>query len=79
MICEKEGLDFNEVCAELKRNYDGYRFAPEGSEIYNPWSILNAMDQSNRKNYARFMPGRARATARNVARQASMTIQKKPA
>lgn len=31
---------------ELKYNYDGYRFAERGSEIYNPWSLLNAMERS---------------------------------
>ena len=35
----------------LKRNYDGYRFAEEGSEIYNPWSLLNALSESKIGNY----------------------------
>ena len=29
----------------LKKNYDGYRFSPYGKDIYNPFSILKAMDK----------------------------------
>ena len=36
---------------QLKRNYDGYRFAKNGSDIYNPWSLLNAMANSEIGNY----------------------------
>lgn len=35
----------------LKKNYDGYRFSESGSDIYNPWSILNAMSESQISNY----------------------------
>ncbi|MDE5881088.1 MAG: ATP-binding protein [Muribaculaceae bacterium] len=35
----------------LKENYDGYRFTERGSDIYNPWSLLNAMDESRIGNY----------------------------
>lgn len=35
----------------LKQNYDGYRFAAEGSEIYNPWSVLNCMGKCKIANY----------------------------
>ncbi|MDE6381153.1 MAG: ATP-binding protein [Muribaculaceae bacterium] len=36
-------MTYDEACRLLKKNYDGYRFAPEGSEIYNPWSVLKSM------------------------------------
>lgn len=42
---------YDEACAELKKNYDGYRFAVEGSEIYNPWSLLNAFQSKRIRNY----------------------------
>lgn len=41
----KRRTDFEGACRLLKKNYDGYRFSPEGSDIYNPWSVLNAMDE----------------------------------
>lgn len=43
--------DNTEIYAELKENYDGYRFAQKGSEIYNPWSVLNAMAKKQIANY----------------------------
>lgn len=47
----KEGISYEGACRLLKRNYDGYRFAEEGSEIYNPWSLLNALSESKIGNY----------------------------
>ncbi|MDE6409942.1 MAG: AAA family ATPase [Muribaculaceae bacterium] len=50
-FAEKEGVDYEGACKLLKKNYDGYKFASEGSEIYNPWSLLNAMYESKIGNY----------------------------
>ncbi|MDE6342985.1 MAG: ATP-binding protein, partial [Muribaculaceae bacterium] len=36
---------------QLKINYDGYRFSKKGSDIYNPWSLLNALKDSEISNY----------------------------
>lgn len=44
-------ITYDEACAELKKSYDGYRFAVEGSEIYNPWSLLNAFQSRRIRNY----------------------------
>ncbi len=45
-LAYKRNISYEDACKLLKSNYDGYRFAPEGSDIYNPWSVLNAMDES---------------------------------
>lgn len=50
-FADKEGLSYDEVCAALKLNYDGYRFSRGGSDIYNPWSVLNAMRESAIHDY----------------------------
>ena len=42
-LADKMKVSYNEAALMLKQNYDGYRFTAEGSDIYNPWSILNAM------------------------------------
>lgn len=42
-LADKRKISYEDACMLLKRNYDGYRFSPEGSDIYNPWSVLNAM------------------------------------
>lgn len=39
-------VSYDEMCLRLKKNYDGYRFAKKGSDIYNPWSVLNAMAEA---------------------------------
>lgn len=44
-------ISFDEARARLKSNYDGYRFAKKGSEIYNPWSLLNCMQDRCILNY----------------------------
>lgn len=35
----------------LKDNYDGYHFAEESPDIYNPWSLLNALAAKNIRHY----------------------------
>lgn len=50
-LAYKSELSYEETLQILKRNYDGYRFAKAGSDIYNPWSLLNAMDESEIANY----------------------------
>ena len=50
-LAESEGISFESAVRELKRNYDGYRFSKNGSDIYNPWSLLNAMKDSEISNY----------------------------
>lgn len=47
----KRREDFASTCQRLKQNYDGYRFAPEGSDIYNPWSLLNCMQKGRIGSY----------------------------
>ncbi len=48
---EKRRVNYEEACQLLKKNYDGYRFTPEGSEIYNPWSVLNALAEKRIGSY----------------------------
>ncbi len=50
-IAEKKQISIEEVGELLKNNYDGYRFTIYGSDIYNPWSILNAMADRSISNY----------------------------
>ncbi len=50
-LAEEMELSYEAACQELKLNYDGYRFAKKGSDIYNPWSVLSAMDQKDIRNY----------------------------
>ena len=40
-----------EVLRQLKRNYDGYHFCNGSEDIYNPFSLINALSDKNIKNY----------------------------
>lgn len=50
-LSKEYGLAAKEVYDLLKKNYDGYRFAEKGSEIYNPWSLLNCLSKREIGNY----------------------------
>lgn len=40
-MARKLDMTTNQVHDELKANYDGYHFSKSGSDIYNPFSLLN--------------------------------------
>lgn len=50
-LAEEMELSYEDAKLRLKRNYDGYRFAPKGSDIYNPWSVLNCLSKKMIANY----------------------------
>lgn len=50
-LAKKRHLSYHEACEKMRRNYDGYRFAEDGSDIYNPWSVLNCLAVSKLGNY----------------------------
>ena len=41
-MADAYGTSVDEMLAMLKRQYDGYHFSPSMSDIYNPFSLLNA-------------------------------------
>jgi len=40
-LAERRKLTYEQAFAELKKRYDGYHFAKESEDIYNPFSLLN--------------------------------------
>lgn len=50
-LSETSGLTRKEILSELRKFYDGYRFAPYGADIYNPFSILKVMSKRFFDNY----------------------------
>ena len=50
-FAEINGTSGESAARQLKRNYDGYRFSEKGSDIYNPWSLLNALNDCRISNY----------------------------
>lgn len=45
------GLSYDEQLAELKRMYDGYHFCRVQTDIYNPFSLINALKSKEVTNY----------------------------
>lgn len=46
-LAQKRDITYEKACELLKDNYDGYRFAAGGSDIYNPWSLLSCLSKLN--------------------------------
>ena len=42
---------YEEACAHLKKQYDGYHFSKNCEDIYNPFSLFNALNAREYKNY----------------------------
>ncbi|MDE6696059.1 MAG: ATP-binding protein [Muribaculaceae bacterium] len=53
-LAKEYEIEFTDALRELKENYDGYRFSRAGSEIYNPWSLLNCLSKKDIRNYWTF-------------------------
>ncbi|MDO4164251.1 MAG: ATP-binding protein [Bacteroides sp.] len=50
-LAEKNGETYDEACAHLKHRYDGYHFSKNCTDIYNPFSLLNAFSAREYKNF----------------------------
>lgn len=50
-LANEYDIPYDEACSRLKKNYDGYRFTWKGSEIYNPWSLLNCLSERKISNF----------------------------
>ena len=50
-LAANEGLEYEEVCQKMKRMYDGYHFRHNMEGVYNPFSVLNALDSQEFGSY----------------------------
>lgn len=51
-LADKEGVTSDEMMNQLRQMYDGYHFSKEmTSDMYNPFSLLNALNSHNIDNY----------------------------
>ena len=50
-LAEFQGQTYDEAVAELRTKYDGYHFHPKGKGLYNPFSLLNALDKLELHSY----------------------------
>jgi hypothetical protein len=64
---------YDDVVAKLKKTYDGYHFSKEMTDIYCPWSLVNAFTMGDIENFW-FSTGTPSMLI-NVMRQHSISIQ----
>ncbi|MCD8291367.1 MAG: ATP-binding protein [Prevotella sp.] len=50
-LAEANSITYNEACDKLKETYDGYHFTPKTVGMYNPFSLLNALQDGNIDSY----------------------------
>lgn len=50
-LAEEEGWTVEEAYAELKRYYDGYHFAKDLADVYNPYSLILALKAPEIQSY----------------------------
>ena len=50
-MADENGCDFDEMKRGLKKQYDGYHFSKKMTEVYNPFSLLNALQEKDIRNY----------------------------
>ncbi|MBO4381504.1 MAG: ATP-binding protein [Bacteroidales bacterium] len=50
-MAEANGMSKDECYEKLKKQYDGYHFSKSGVGIYNPFSLLNALDSRDFGDY----------------------------
>ncbi len=51
LMAEAYGCSLNEMHEKLQLHYDGYHFAEESDGVYNPFSLLNALQDKKLDNY----------------------------
>jgi hypothetical protein len=50
-LAKERGESFEKTVNEVRRNFNGYRFANNGESVYNPFSLLNTLDCREIKYY----------------------------
>lgn len=51
LMAQANGESYEEACAHLKRQYDGYHFSEYSPDVYNPFSLINAFAQKRYSNF----------------------------
>ena len=51
LMARQQGLDYDDMLAMLKHNYDGYHFGTGKADIYNPFSLFNALKSGELASY----------------------------
>lgn len=50
-LADKNGLTYDGACEALQKKYDGYHFSKNSPDIYNPFSLINALSNGELVSY----------------------------
>ncbi|MCM1509647.1 MAG: AAA family ATPase [Clostridium sp.] len=50
-MASEHGFTVSDIKSRLKKRYDGYHFSKRMTDIYNPFSLLNALDSKRMDDY----------------------------
>ena len=50
-LASNNSMSKEEAIAKLRQQYDGYHFHPRAAGVYNPFSLLNCLDENEFKDY----------------------------
>ncbi|WP_295039684.1 AAA family ATPase [uncultured Fibrobacter sp.] len=50
-LADKNGLTYDGACEALTRQYDGYHFSKNSPDVFNPFSLINALSKRELANY----------------------------
>ena len=50
-LADNNNMTYDEACAALTQKYDGYHFTEKSPDIYNPFSLINALSKKELKNF----------------------------
>ena len=50
-LADKQNLSYGQACEALKSQYDGYHFSSNSPDVYNPFSLINALSDKILANY----------------------------
>ena len=51
VLADKNGLTYDGACEALTRQYDGYHFSKNSPDVFNPFSLINALSKRELANY----------------------------
>lgn len=50
-FAQKSGRSYDYILQKLAQKYNGYRFSKKNIRLYNPFSVLNALEESDFRNF----------------------------
>ncbi len=74
-MAETNGWSFDETIAKLKKKYDGYHFSETSPDIFNPFSLLNSLDEHKLGNYW-FSSGTPTFLAQQISLHPNIDVEK---